>query len=54
MTGTALGELRYRNAVSRSALFRVKRDLIKSREKRESVTVVLNKTVQVFSKLSNL
>ena len=47
MTGFAAGEIQYdRNDLSWSTLFRVKKHLIKSRDKRQ-ITVVSNKTVQV-------
>ncbi|KAL9966303.1 hypothetical protein ACROYT_G024357 [Oculina patagonica] len=46
LPGIAVGEIQiYRNDLPRSALFRVEKDLIKSREKRE-IAVVTNKTVQ--------
>lgn len=46
MTGFAAGEIQYRNDLSWSTLFRVKKNLIKSRDRRQ-ITVVSNKTVQV-------
>ena len=47
MTGFAAGEIQYRNDLSQSTLFRVKNNLVKSRDKRQINVVVSNKTVQV-------
>ena len=46
MTGFAAGEIQYRNDFSQSNLFRVKKNLVKSRDKRQ-INIVSNITVQV-------
>lgn len=53
MTGFAAGEIQYRNDFSQSTLFRVKRNLGKSRDKRQN-NVVSNITVQVYHTSSSI
>lgn len=51
LTGFATGEIQYRNDLSQSTLFKVRKNLIKSRDKRQ-INIVSNKTVQVYIQTS--
>ena len=46
VTGFAAGEIQYRNDLPQYALFKVGKNLIKSRDKRQ-INMMSNKTVQV-------